>query len=169
MNEKNTTTVPNGGTNNPSPGSIAPGPLASSPGAPQRGGARPGAGRPKLALKPPTAPAQVGNGIRPPDNIAPALWTAKNGGPISKLPFMVLANVTGFDGWTLTERESMEIAEPLTEVLNAFVPIGSKYAALAALCSTLFVVAGMKSRDYAKWKKINAPKKEDKPEQAKTP
>jgi hypothetical protein len=61
---------------------------------------------------------------------------------------MVPAIATGWDGWALNDKEAAALANALAPVLNAFVPAGSQYAAVAALGSTLFVIGGMKFKGY---------------------
>jgi hypothetical protein len=105
-----------------------------------------GAGKP--------APGKVPG--QPAGNIPVPLWTGENSRPFAELVFMVPTIATGWDGWELNDKEARMIAEPLAQVLNIFVPVGSQYAAVAALASTVFVVGGMKYKNFREYAEVKA-------------
>lgn len=112
--------------------------------APKRGRGRPR----KLGLsQPPAEPAGL-PGAEPAGHIGPPLWNAENCRPLGQLPFLVAGVATGWEGWSLDDKEAAALAEPLAAVLNTFVPAGGQYAAIVALSSTLLVVGGMKYKGY---------------------
>jgi len=120
--------------------------------APRKGAGRPTnaerAARVRLGLSKPAAGAAPAAGSGPAGALAAPLWTAENSRPIGQLFFLVPGIATGWDGWALNDKEAAAVAEPLAQVLNAFVPAGGKYAAVTALATTLFVVGGMKFKGY---------------------
>lgn len=88
--------------------------------------------------------------------------------PMVNFIFAKIGDMTGFDGWKLTPQESVMFCQPLTVVINKYIPqVMEQYGAELMLAIAAITIIGGKLLSYRAWQKEQEPmipKPEEKPE-----
>ena len=106
----------------------------------------------------------------PPPDLSPFI------GPVISLPFAVVANKTGFDGFSLSEEEQKALVPQVNAVLLQYMPqaIESPHAPAFMLAGTIAILAFTKYSAFKSWEAIElkklkqAEEKKSEPEKTET-